>query len=131
MTKLTSKHLITLIITLLYIAALFYMSLQPLDRVRHIADSEAIRNLLHIPAYGMLAVLMLLLFKDIFSYFLANLMVPVIGVGVALADEHLQSFAAGRMVTQQDLMLDVIGIAGGLVLFFLIRKTVQAVRQCP
>ncbi len=76
---------------------------------------STLKNLLHIPAYGLLAVTLCLALPQRRGWRTA-LLVLVLTLGYGVLDEWHQSFVPGRDVSGADLLRDVLGGSLGIAL---------------
>ena len=105
-------RLFFLFLSVIYVAVIFLLAGSPI--VSEISRFNP-HSLLHIPLYGILAVL---LYQSLdkpgrIGFFLPGLIALVVGIG----DEINQLFTPGREASATDVMLDLAGIC--LFLFFL------------
>ena len=118
------------ILSLAYIAGIFLFADSPV-----VSDLAAFNpySLLHIPLYGILTFLLILSFSP-FKFRVINsgnptnstnlLLLGLIALGVAVADEIHQAYIPTRNASITDVLLDIIGI---LFFIFLFRR-VQSIR---
>lgn len=93
-------------ITIIYVILLLYISLSPLPQAS--ATGQIVHNLLHIPAYGVLAYLILCCFSVMVLKVYAISFLLSFGFGSLI--EFLQIFTPGRTASLMDVMLNSIGI---------------------
>jgi len=110
------KPLSFIFITFLYMSFLAYVSLR--NPMLVIEENEEIgkllNNLAHIPAYGILAFLLLKCFKDLNVK--AKVYTLVISLGYGILMELLQSLNPNRLCSLGDIIRDLVGI--GFVILF-------------
>ena len=121
-------RVILLAACVLYSAALALMSLMPVSRGSALAATatrRAINNLLHVPAYGLLAWLYVAQFRGWLASgrtlrpkAAAAGCIAAIGFGAIM--EWAQRFVPGRKGTAADFMLNVAGVAAALSLLWLV-----------
>jgi VanZ family protein len=98
-----------------YILGIVYLAGSPL--VSQIAEFNPY-SLLHIPLYGILAILLLLAFasKPQTSHTSRYSVAALLAIAVAAVDEYLQSFIPTREGSMGDVLLDILGIALVMIL---------------
>lgn len=101
------KKLLYILMTVCYMALLLFVSLSPLPNAD--TTGQIIHNLLHIPAYGVLAYLIIHWFF-IFA-FKAYMISFLFSSGFGVLNEFLQSFVPGRTASSIDVLLNIIGVA--------------------
>ena len=97
--------------TVLYMLALLAGSLKPeLDTTPHSKLQEMLHNFFHLPAYAMLAFILMNTFRA-FNRRRVNLWVFLISVGYGGLIEILQGFVPGRTPSLGDESLNMLGTA--------------------
>ncbi len=81
--------------------------------------SPNLQNLLHIPEYSILSILLFLLFKYYFPFYKAVILSIGISILYSIMDEIHQIFVIGRVCSITDLYLDFIGILLGISVFII------------
>ena len=104
-------------IALIYIGLVFLLSLRNPLGGQYSLIREILTNLAHVPLYGILGCLLVILFKHLRTGVMAFFYAIFCGMTVAGFDEFLQSFVPGRTVSRMDLMLDLTGICRGILMF--------------
>ena len=99
--------ILTRILTLIYMAMLCYVSIQP-GPVGKGADTvrQVVNNILHIPAYGLLVFLIIKSFPKFKHIYIASFL---FAVAFGVFNEYLQSFVPGRYPSIMDVLLNGIG----------------------
>jgi len=110
LSTLDSQHSTALIITLSYMCVLFILSSIPGGRENGPLVSAKVANMLHIPAYGLLALLWIVTLRDRGvtehrSMYVAFLVASAYG---ALTELN-QVWIPGRFPSASDVMFDVVG----------------------
>ena len=104
-------------LSIVYIAGIFLLAGSPLDR--GLSEFNPY-SLLHIPLYGILTILLILSFVPMTqlpdNLMTRYLIVSIIALVVAVADEICQVYVPGRNASATDVLLDLIGIAFALFL---------------
>lgn len=116
---------------LLVMAAIFYVSSQPGVPPTHSPLPTApdwLHNLLHVPAYGLLAASWCLALPAHRGWRPA-LLIWMLTLGYGVLDEWHQSFVPGRLASGADLLRDAVG--GGLGLWLSRRMLPAAVARIP
>ena len=124
------KKIFYIILTLAYIFAILYYSLQSSKGGYGGVEREAFNNFLHIPAYAVLAYLVLHCFSSltIKIYFLTG----IIAIGYGVFIEFCQSYIPGRFSSMMDISLNTIGVILSLSFHFYFnarRNTLPTGRQ--
>ncbi|RKY32242.1 MAG: hypothetical protein DRP68_04015 [Candidatus Omnitrophota bacterium] len=123
--------IIYILLTFFYMAIIAYISLQPVDSsYKAGVVREVFHNLLHIPAYGLLAYLVLCCFSllKVRMYIFTFIIATLYGIFI----EFCQSFIPGRFASLMDIFLNTIGVIlvlGFIYYFNAIRSTHEAVRE--
>lgn len=110
-------------LTIGYMFLILITSLSPYDFTYTFDTKPVIQNLLHIPVFSILAVL-LLEFLQYYQLIKIKLIMYVLFISFAfgLLNEIIQSFVPNRFMGGMDIVLDIIGVIGGIVFYFLIEK---------
>jgi len=111
LSTLDSQHSTALIVTLSYMCVLFILSSIPGGRENGPLVSAKVANMLHIPAYGLLALLWIVTLRDRGvtehqSIWVAFLVASAYGAFTELN----QVWIPGRFASSSDVMFDVAGI---------------------
>ena len=105
---------------------IFILSSIPADDDRdmgNIVGREIVQNMLHIPMFGLLAVLWLKTFCNMnFNFRKAIAFSALITCSYSAFDEFHQAFIPGRFASGLDFLLNVTGLCMGLVVYGFIRK---------
>ncbi len=108
---------------LLYVGFILFLSTRQTSKaLGHSYFMEIARNLMHVPLYGILGVLLIRALSSFVALLPAFVMTLFIGVSISCADEYVQSFTPGRTVSLGDIGLDLIGICLAIVLVHKMRK---------
>lgn len=113
--------ILTRILTLIYMAILCYVSVQPgyagkgADTVR-----QVVNNILHIPAYGLLVILAIKSFPKFKYIYIASFF---FAVAFGIFNEYLQSFVPRRYPSIMDVLLNAVGSAAALLIYMKINNS--------
>jgi VanZ family protein len=101
------KNLIYRAATIIYMAALIVVSIQPVLK-GHGSDisRQIFNNMLHIPAYGLLTFLLIKSFSKVRYVYIASFL---FAVAFGVFNEYLQSFVPGRYASGYDVLLNGLG----------------------
>jgi len=117
-----------LAIAITYTAVLFLLSLVPMagptgELSLRIGLTPGVQNILHIPLYGLLAVLWLRVANGHTAHKNKGILLVLSGGCVfGVANELVQAFVPGRYADLQDVLLNVVGLVMGVVFFMWVER---------
>ena len=111
---------------ILYMIGIFALSSIPghskVDTLVSLHISPNLQNLLHIPEFGILALLWMQIFQKKYSLLKASFCVFIICVTYGFLDELHQFFIPGRLASLSDIILDTGGVFLGIFIYVFLIK---------